>query len=356
MSNLKENLMSKQIGEDVVKKTVYNPKGSDEGNKTKIIGGTPSGIINMNNIKYSWAKNLWEVMIANTWTPGEVTLNDDIKEYKLLNSNEKEAYDKALSQLIFMDSIQVNNLMDNINPYITAPELNMLLARQAFEEALHTQSYAVMVENISTQGNYIYDLWKNDDKLKAKNDEIADVYSKLSSDPSNKNILLSMFANVILEGIYFYSGFTYFYALSRSGKMRGTTQMIKFIQRDENTHLALFQGMIKVMRIEHPELFTKELDDEVYAMFKQATKLEISWGQYITNGQILGLTDNIIKQYIEYLCDKRLKTTGLKPIFNTPNPIPWINNYNEFNSQRVNFFEGNVTNYKKGGLDMSEDF
>ena len=338
------------------KKKIYNPKGMDNGHHTKIIGGSPSGIINMNNIKYGWAYKLWDVMIANTWTPGEVTLNDDIREYKLLNANEKEAYDKALSQLIFMDSIQVSNLMDNINPYITAPELNMLLARQAFEEALHTQSYAVLVDGISTQGDYIYDLWRKDEKLKAKNDEIAEIYGKLAKDPSPRNILLSMFANVILEGIYFYSGFTYFYALSRSGKMRGTTQMIKFIQRDENTHLALFQNMIKVMRDEHPELFTKELDDDVYTMFRKATELEISWGQYITDGQILGLTDDIIKQYIEHLCDKRLRTTGLKPIFNTPNPISWINNYNEFNSQRVNFFEGNVTNYKKGGLDMSEDF
>lgn len=337
------------------KKKIYDIEGMD-GIKTKLIGGKPSGIINMNNIKYSWAYKLWDVMLSNTWVASEVVLNDDFKEYPQLSSNERDAYDKALSQLIFMDSVQTNQIMDNLNPYITAPEVNILLARQAFEEALHSQSYAVLVDSISNNSEDIYDLWKTDEKLKAKNIEIAKIYTELANNPTDENILLSMFANVILEGIYFYSGFTYFYALSRSGKMRGTTQMIKFIQRDENTHLSLFQHMIKTMRIERPDLFTKELNDKVYTMFKKACELEISWGQYITNGQILGLTNNIIKQYIQFLCDKRLRTCGLNPIYNSKNPITWIDTYNDFNSQKVNFFEGNVTNYKKGGLDMSEEF
>ena len=337
------------------KKKIYDPTGSD-GKDTKLIGGKPSGIINMNNIKYGWAYKLWDVMLANTWMASEVTLNDDIKEYKNLSYNERHAYDKALSQLIFMDSVQTNQIMDNLNPYITAPEVNILLARQAFEEALHSQSYAVLVDSISENSDDIYELWRRDDKLKAKNDEIAQIYTELANNPTDENILLSMFANVVLEGIYFYSGFTYFYALSRSGKMRGTTQMIKFIQRDENTHLSLFQHMIKTMRQERGELFTTEFNEKIYAMFKKATELEISWGQYITNGQILGLTNDIIKDYIQHLCDKRLRTCGLKPIYNSKNPIAWIDTYNDFNSQKVNFFEGNVTNYKKGGLDMSEEF
>jgi ribonucleoside-diphosphate reductase beta chain len=337
------------------RKKIYDIEGLD-GKHTKLIGGKPSGIINMNNIKYEWAYKLWNVMLANTWTANEVTLNDDIKEYKTLSLNERYAYDKALSQLIFMDSVQTNQIMDNLNPYITAPEVNILLARQAFEEALHSQSYSVLVDGIADNSEDIYDLWKTDAKLKEKNIEIGNIYIELANNPTDENILLSMFANVILEGIYFYSGFTYFYALSRAGKMRGTTQMIKFIQRDENTHLSLFQSMIKTMRIERPDLFTKKLDEKVYSMFKKGCELEVSWGQYITNGQILGLTNDIIKQYIQFLCDKRLRTSGLEPIYNSSNPITWIDTYNDFNAQKVNFFEGNVTNYKKGGLDMSEEF
>ncbi len=128
--------------------------------------------------------------------------------------------------------------------------------------------------------------------------------------PTDNNILKAMFANQILEGIYFYSGFAYIYTLARSGKMLGSAQMIRFIQRDEVTHLILFQNMIKSTRRERPELFTKELIDEVYDMFREAVELESSWGKYITQGQILGLTDSIIEQYIQYLADKRLKAIG----------------------------------------------
>jgi len=337
-------------------KTIYNPNGLDNGYKTKLINGNPSGIINLNNIKYQWAYKLWNVMLANTWTAGEVTLNDDVKEYKTLTIHEKQAYDKALSQLIFMDSIQTNHIMDNINPYITAPEINILLARQSFEEALHSQSYAVLVDSISTDSDHIYNLWRDDKMLRDKNDEIASIYGVLSENPSEENILKSMFANICLEGIYFYSGFTYFYVLSRSGKMRGTAQMIKFINRDEDAHLAIYQNMINIMRKENPDLFTKKLEEEMTDMFKKACELEILWGKYITGRQILGFTDEIIKDYIQSITDKRLKSVGLQSVYGSKNPIKWVNDYRNFNDQRVNFFEGNVTNYKVGGLNMEEDF
>ena len=103
-----------------------------------------------------------------------------------------------------------------------------------------------------------------------------------------------MFANQILEGIYFYSGFTFFYTLARSGKMLGSAQMIRFIQRDEVTQLRLFQNMINSTKKESPEFFTKDLEEEVLEMFREAVKVEIAWGEYITQGQILGLTAEII--------------------------------------------------------------
>ena len=83
-------------------------------------------------------------------------MNPDAKDYEYLSPAEKRMYDLVLAQLIFMDSLQTNNLMDNINPYITAPEINACLARQAYEEALHSSSYAVMVESISDNTDLIY--------------------------------------------------------------------------------------------------------------------------------------------------------------------------------------------------------
>jgi ribonucleoside-diphosphate reductase beta chain len=253
-----------------------------------------------------------------------------------------------------MDSLQTNNLMDNINPYITAPEVNACLSRQSYEEANHSKSYAVMVESISDNTDKIYDMWKTDAKLREKNNFIAGVYKNLSGDITDEKILLAMFANQLLEGLYFYSGFAAMYALGKSGKMLGRSQMIRFIQRDEVTHLLMFQNLINSTRKERPELFTDELEETVKDMFRKAVDLEASWGEYITQGQILGFTDKIIRQYIEYLADQRLEAVGYKSMYNVKHPIPWVDGYASFNDQRTNFFEGNVVNYSKGSLDFDD--
>ncbi len=337
------------------RKQIYNPNSNENVSQRRVFGGNPTGIFELNKIKYQWAYNLWDMMLNNTWFPKEVDLTGDVRDYKQLTPSEKNAYDKALSQLIFMDSLQTNNLIDNVNPYITSPEINLILVRQAFEEALHSQSYAVMVDSISQNSDEIYDMWRQDSTLKGKNDYIASVYEQLATgEPSESDIVKAMFANQILEGIYFYSGFTFFYTLARSGKMLGSAQMIRFIQRDEVTHLLIFQNMINVTKKERPDLFTPDLIDEVYEMFKKAVDLEVSWGKYITEGNILGLTDGIIEDYIQHLADKRLTAVGLEKLYNKEHPIKWVDNFSSFNEQKTNFFEGNVTNYSKGSLDLDD--
>ncbi len=338
------------------RKKIYNPDSKEHVNDRQIFGGNPTGIFELNNIKYQWAYNLWEVMLNNTWFPKEVDMTRDVSDYKHLTETEKAAYDKALAQLIFMDSLQTNNLIDNVNPYITSPEINLILVRQSFEEALHSQSYAVMVDSISQNSAEIYELWRRDMMLKSKNDAIAAVYDRLSKHPTERNFVLACFANQILEGIYFYSGFAYIYTLARSGKMLGSAQMIRFIQRDEVTHLALFKNMINTLKRERSDLFTPDLEVEVYDMFKQAVELEVSWGQYITQGQILGLTNDIVRQYIQYLADDRLKGVGMKPLYNVEHPIKWVDDFARFNDQKSNFFESTVTNYSKGSLSFGDDF
>jgi ribonucleoside-diphosphate reductase beta chain len=336
------------------RKTIYNPSSRENLNDRRTFGGNPDGMINFTNAKYEWALRLWDTMEANTWFPKEVQMTADAKDYKYLTTSEKRMYDLVLSQLIFMDSLQTNNLMDNINPYITAPEINACLSRQSYEEANHSKSYAVMVESISDNTAEIYDMWKNDQKLLEKNTFIANTYKNLAGNITDKKIVLAMFANQILEGLYFYAGFAAMYALGKSGKMLGSSQMIKFIQRDEVTHLLLFQNMINSTKKERPELFTKELEEEVRTMFRQAVDLEASWGDYITQGQILGFTKDIIRQYIEYLADRRLEAVGYEPEYGVKHPIPWVDGYSSFNDQRTNFFEGNVINYSKGSIDFDD--
>ncbi|MDQ1263282.1 MAG: ribonucleoside-diphosphate reductase beta chain [Campylobacterota bacterium] len=338
------------------RKKIYNPESNENVNDRKIFGGNPTGIFELNDIKYQWAYNLWEMMLNNTWFPKEVDMTRDVSDYKHITDVEKAAYDKALSQLIFMDSLQTNNIIDNINPYVTAPEINLILVRQSYEEALHSQSYAVMVDSISANSKEIYDLWRRDMMLKSKNDAIARVYEELAKNPTETNFVKACFANQILEGIYFYSGFAYIYTLARSGKMLGSAQMIRFIQRDEVTHLVLFQNLINSLRKERPDLFTEQLKNEVIEMFREAVRLESDWGRYITGGQVLGLTDAIIEQYIQYLADDRLTSVGFAKLYNVSNPIKWVDDFSKFNDQKTNFFEGTVANYSKGSLSFDDDF
>lgn len=337
------------------KKKIYNPESNETLGDRKVFGGNPHGILNFTKAKYQWALKLWDLMEANTWFPKEVDTTDDVRDYNFnLTGAEKRMYDLVWSQLISMDSFQTNNLADNINPYITAPEINAILVRQAYEEANHSKSYAVMVEAICENTDLIYEMEKHDAVLKKKNDYISSVYEDLAGDVTEEKLVLAMVANQILEGIYFYSGFTAIYTLARAGKMLGSAQMIRFIQRDEITHLLLFQNMINTVKKERPDLFNEKIINKIYEMFEKAGELEIEWGKYITQNQIMGFTDDIITDYIHYLVDQRLTAIGLKKKYDVKHPIKWVDDFAKFNDQKSNFFESKVTNYSKGSLSFDD--
>ena len=327
---------------------------------TSLINGKTSGVINLNGIKYQWAYNLWETMLNNTWFPKEVDMTGDVNQYKNLLPNEKTMYDKVLSQLIFMDGIQTNNTPDNVNPWITAPEINMCLVRQAFEEALHSQSYAVMVDSISANSLEIYEMWRKDKILFEKNKHILDIYDRYAEDAENEDEakIYMIVANQCLEGIYFYSGFAAMYALARNGKMIGSAQMIRFIQRDEITHLSLFANIFKSIRREYPDYFVEKVLNNIKDIFKEAVELEIKWGKHITKDGILGLNEDIIERFVKYLANERLSHVGLEDLYpevgHKVSPIPWFNEFSKINNMKTNFFEGNNAAYSKNSVSMDD--
>lgn len=272
---------------------LYNPDSTETPNTRMMFGGDPSGIINANDIKYQWAFSLWERMLENTWFPKEVNMVADAKDYKTLTDREKTAYDRALSQLIFMDSLQTVNIGKHIQPYITAPEIDICLVRQSFEEALHSFSYAVMVDSISANGNEIYNMFKVDPILRKKNEHIANTYKVLGENPTETNLLKSFFANQILEGIYFYSGFAYIYTLARSGKMLNSAVMIRFIQRDElcvhkDTELLTLTGWKNIADISTEDMVAQyDMENENITFEKPLRKI---WRNH--QGSMYKLVDN----------------------------------------------------------------
>ena len=263
------------------------------------------------------------------------------------------AYDKILSFLIFLDSIQTANL-SNINNYITASEVNLCLTIQAFQEAVHSQSYSYMLDTICSpeKRNEILYQWKDDKVLLERNKFIGEQYNKFLENPTKENLIKTIMANFILEGIYFYSGFMFFYNLERNGKMPGSSQEIRYINRDENTHLWLFRNLIRELQKEEAEIFDDNLVSELRLMMKIGVEHEINWGNYVIGENIQGINKNLIESYIKYLGNKRLKEIGLEPLFegHDKNPAAWVDSLANANSVKTDFFEAKSTAYAKASV------
>lgn len=338
------------------KKKIFNEFG-DRGTFS-MIGGNTTNLREWNRIKYDWANVLYRTMLNNFWIPEEISLNEDIKQFPYLTSGERNAFDKIISFLNFLDSIQCENL-PGLSRYITAAEVSSLLNIQAFQEEIHAQSYSYILDTVTNPitRDKIYDEWREDKNLLERNRFIADKYQRFSDEPTKENFLTTIMANYILEGIYFYSGFAFFYTLARQGKMTATSTIFKYINRDEVTHLVLFQNILKELRNEEPELFNKDTEEKLRDMMKQGVENEISWGQYVTNDEIMGINNHLIDQYIKYLSNLRLQAIGLSPLHPeiTTNPMPWIEGFSNLNNTKTDFFEAKVTNYTKAAAFNFDD-
>lgn len=335
---------------NITRKPLFNEFGDIDINKKRMINGNTTNLNDFNNMKYSWVSDWYRQGMNNFWIPEEINLSQDLKDYGKLPEEEKAAYNKILSFLIFLDSIQTANL-GNISNYITASEVNLCLTIQAFQEAVHSQSYSYMLDTICSpeQRNEILYQWKDDKILLERNKFIGDLYNQFINNPTKQNLLRAIMANYILEGIYFYSGFMFFYNLERNGKMPGSAQEIRYINRDENTHLWLFRNIIKELQEEEPDLFTEDMKNELIEMMKTGVQNEIQWGHYVIGDNIQGINKKLIEDYIKYLGNMRLKNIGLPEIYEgyDKNPAAWVDILADANSVKTDFFEARSTAYAK---------
>ena len=269
-------------------------------------------------------------------------------------------FDLVFAQLSFNDSLQAENLIDNLNGYITNKVVNALLCRQAFEEVIHSKSYAVLLSDAVEDNTEIFDLYRTDPILREKNTRIAEAYDKLTGDGevTKSKLFFAMVANQLLEGVYFLTGFASIYSLS--DVMRGSADMIAFIHRDEETHLALFQNMIKTFIRENPDEPWFMYRAQVNNMFEEAYELEVEWMRYVMDGMI---SDDVIEGTVAYFCRKRAKAIGMydeeADVFGHGYKtvlVKKLESFGEFNDTKTNFFEGNVTNYSMGSLDFADDW
>lgn len=330
-------------------KKIFNENGL-RGTQS-IIGGSTTNIREWNRAKYPWADRLRKIMLKNFWTADNVSMTKDITSIKTLTKAEIRAFDKFISFLNFLDSMQCENL-DFLKSYITAPEISSLLTIQAFQEEVHAQSYSYVLDTVCDPqtSESIYDEWRNDSLMFERNKFIADLYQNFIDDPSDKNFVKSCMANYLLESIYFYSAFTFFYSLARNKKMVNTASMIKEIQKDELTHVVLFQNILIELQRENASLFNDEFKDELKSMVIQAVEWETKFGNHVMNNEIEGINNVILEDYIKFLANNRMDRIGwdyLYPEIGDKNPMKWVENFEDQNNTKQDFFQTTVTNYQK---------
>lgn len=328
-----------------------NPSYIERVNRRRLIGGETDKLMAISPMKHKWAREFWQLMNANTWFPAEIKMNPDVMDYKfVLNEAERETYDMALAFVSNLDGFQFNNLMDNIGKYITSPEVKMVISRQTFEEANHVDAYALMIEAISLDPMEVYMTFERDGVLAAKNEYISRLSEQLGEDFSPTNFALAVIANIILEGVYFYSAFLVFYNFARHGKMKASAAQIRLINKDEVCHMHFFLAMLKCLQEENPEVFTDDFWTIARGMFIEAAGLEIEWGKHIARKGVLGYTPQIIEAYVQWLVNQRMAMVGLAPAFpGVQNPCEWVDDFASVNGAEENFFEDKVTNYAVGG-------
>lgn len=248
---------------------------------------------------------------------------------------------------MFLDSLQSNNL-PTISEYITANEVNLCLHIQAFQECVHSQSYSYMLDSICSpeKRNEILYQWKTDEHLLKRNTFIGNCYNEFQESQDGFTLMKTLIANYILEGIYFYSGFMFFYNLSRNGKMSGSAQEIRYINRDENTHLWLFRNIILELKKEEPDLFTPDKVKIYEYMMREGVKQEIEWGQYVIGDNIQGLNRKMIEDYIQYLGNLRWSSLGFGPLYEEnhkePESMHWVSQYSNANMVKTDFLKQRV--------------
>jgi len=328
---------------------LFNPEGNDALSGRTIIKGNSTRLFNLNVAKYPWATELYRVMMGNHWIPEVVSMKKDILDFNVLSPAEQSTFKRIISFLTFLDSIQTNNL-PNIKSEITASEVSALLSMQEFQEMVHSQSYAYILESVipdMSQRENVYELWRDDAVLLNRNKYIANIYEDYIHKKNDKNFFRVLIANYILEGVYFYNGFMFFYNLSSRNLMHGTADEIRYINRDERTHLQLFARILQEIKKEFPKMFN---EDMIYELFNEGFNQEVLWTNYALQDGVIGMDQKSTEQYTKFLVNSCLENIGVKPAFSgVVNPYYLLEKHADLNNDTVksNFFEASVTNYTK---------
>ena len=376
------------IGEKLKGMTVFNPEVHN-GKKQPMFFGKPLGIQRYDSYKYPVFEKLTTQQLGYFWRPEEVSLQKDRGDYQSLRPEQKHIYTSNLKYQIMLDSIQGRGPGMAFIPYCSLPELEACMEVWGFMEMIHSRSYTYIIKNIYSDPSEVFDTIITDERILERAKSVTESYDNFinsaqqwgignqwkpdfrdtyTSQQDIKDVKRKLFravANVnILEGIRFYVSFACSFAFGELKLMEGSAKIISLIARDENQHLAITQNILNKWKMgDDPEMqqIFKEEEEWLYAMFDKAVNEEKRWADYLfKNGSMIGLNDTLLKQYVEWIANRRLKAIGLKPVYDIAaknNPLPWTQHWISSKGLQVAPQETEVESYVVGGIkqDVKKD-
>jgi ribonucleoside-diphosphate reductase beta chain len=310
--------------------------------------------------KYTWAWDKYLAGCANHWMPNEINMAADIalwRDPNGLTEDERTIIMRNLGFFSTADSLVANNLVLAVYRHITNPECRQYLLRQAFEEALHTHSYQYVIESLGLDEALIFNMYREVPCVATKaawalpyTQSLGDPQFNTGSFEDNQRLLRDLIAfYVVFEGIFFYVGFTQVLAMGRRGKMVGTSEVFQYILRDESMHCNFGIDVINQIKIENPELWTAEFQQEAIDMVRKGVDLEIQYARDTMPRGVLGLNSEMFSNYVKFIANRRCAQIGLQEQYEgAENTFPWMSEMMDLKKEK-NFFETRVIEYQAGG-------
>ena len=368
--------------------TVFNTDTVDS-TKQKMFFGPPLGVQRYDKFKYPVFDKLTQTQLGYFWRPEEVSLQKDRADYQVLNEAQKHIFTSNLKYQILLDSVQGRGPGMAFMPYCSLPELEAAMNIWQTMEMIHSRSYTHIIKNVYADPTDVFDHILDDEKILSRAKSVTAAYDEFiqcaqvygtgnmwrdewRGSPTSqweindlKRKLYRAVANVyILEGIRFYVSFACSFAFGELKLLEGSAKIIGLIARDESQHMTITQNILNKWRDgDDPEMveIAKQEEENVYQMFRDCVEEEKSWAEYLfKDGSIIGLNDKLLAKYVEWTANRRLKSIGLKAIFDTPisnNPPPWTAHWLSSKGMQVAPQETEVESYLIGSIkqDVKKD-
>ena len=310
--------------------------------------------------KYDWAWQKYLDGCANHWMPQEINMTADVALWKSdagLSDDERTIVKRSLGFFSTADSLVANNLVLSVYRLITNPECRQYLLRQAFEEAIHTHAYQYCIESLGMDEGEIFNMYHEVPSVAHKaswalkyTQELADPNFQTGTVETDKALLKNLIAYYcVMEGIFFYCGFTQILSMGRRNKMTGTSEQFQYILRDESMHVNFGIDVINQIKLENEHLWDADMQALATRMILEGTELETRYAKDTMPRGVLGMNANTMAEYLQFIANRRLAQIGLDEQYpGVKNPFPWMSEIMDLKKEK-NFFETRVTEYQTGG-------